>query len=131
MKLSNLMSALQLFYLYLILNLFFTTLGIQFIKVFYHHELSNKKNKKILMIIWIFHILIPVCVMAINLMTIKMIQISTVLYTFLTSLFTVFGFIHIWTVSFLTWTISFYIYEYLLDIKQSLILEFQQNSGFH
>jgi hypothetical protein len=73
----------------------------------------------------------PVCVMAINLMTTKMIQISTVLFVFLTSTFTVFGFIDVWTVSFLTWIISFYIYEHLSDIKQSLILEFQQNSGFH
>jgi hypothetical protein len=106
-------------------------LGIQFIKVFYQHELSNKKNKKILMIIWNIHILIPVCVIAINLMTTKLIQISTVLYIVLSSVFTVFAFIDVWAVSFLTWTISFYIYEYLLDIKQSLILEFQQNSGFH
>ncbi len=73
----------------------------------------------------------PIGVMSITLFTTKMIQISTVLHIFLTTAFTIIGFIDVWAVSFLTWTISLYIYEYLTDIKQSLILEFNKNSGFN
>jgi hypothetical protein len=105
-------------------------LGIQFFKVFYKYELSNKKNRIILIIIWIFHILMPIGVMTITLFITKMIQVLSVLHTFLTTIFTIVGFIAVWTVSFLTWTVSLYIYEYLTDIKQSLILEFNKNSGF-
>jgi hypothetical protein len=72
----------------------------------------------------------PIAVMAFTLLTSKMIQISSVLYIFLTTTFTIFGFIDVWTVSFLTWTISFFIYEYLASIKESLTHEFQKNSGF-
>ncbi len=72
----------------------------------------------------------PIGVMSITLFTTKMIQISTVLHIFLTTAFTIIGFIDVWVVSFLTWTISLYIYEYLTDIKQSLILELNKNSGF-
>ncbi len=72
----------------------------------------------------------PIGVMSFTLFTTKMIQISTVLHIFLTTAFVIVGFIDAWTVSFLTWTISLYTYEYLTDIKQSLILEFNKNSGF-
>jgi len=63
-------------------------------------------------------------------LTSKMIQISSVLYIFLTMAYSILGFIDVWTVSFLTWTVSFYIYEYLTDIKESLTHEFHKASGF-
>ncbi len=72
----------------------------------------------------------PIGVMAITLFTTKMIKTSSFLFIFLTTTFTIYGFITVWTVSFLTWTISLYIYEYLTDIKQSLMQEFYKNSGF-
>ncbi len=72
----------------------------------------------------------PIAVMTFTLLTSKMIKISGVLYILITTTFTIFGFIDVWTVSFLMWTISFYTYEYLTDIKKSLTLEFHKNSDF-
>jgi hypothetical protein len=83
------------------------------------------------MTLWFFHILMPIAVMTITLLTSELIQISSALHIFLTTTFTVYGCIAVWTISLLSWAISFFIYEYLINIKQSLTLEFYKNSGLH
>ncbi len=102
--------------------------GFRFFKIFSPHKMSIKKNKFILSMLWICHILMPLVLVIYNIMTSDLVKISNYFYAFLIYLFQFCSFVDIWAVSFLTWITSFHFYEFLTDIKQNLKRELTENS---
>jgi hypothetical protein len=94
--------------------------GFRFFEIFYRHKMSIKKNKFILSILWICHILIPVVVVIYSSMTTDLVKTSNFYYTFSIYFFQSYSIIAIWAVSFLTWITSLYFYEFLIEFKQNL-----------
>ncbi len=101
--------------------------GFTFFEIFSRHQMLIKKNKFILTILWVSHILIPVLIVIYNTMTSDLVKTTNLFYAFLVYLFQVYSFIAIWAVSFLTWITSFHFYELLIEINQNLRRDLIEN----
>jgi len=109
--------------------------GFRFIEILFKLKMGVNKNRILLFIIWIFHILLPIAIHFHNFVEPNhKIRIDSVFLQWsaiiIFNISKLFGFLAVWAVSFLMWINSVYFYEVLAEIKQNLILETTRNTGF-
>jgi hypothetical protein len=109
--------------------------GFRFIEILFKLKMGINKNRILLFIIWIFHILLSIAIHFHNFakpnhkirIDSDFLQWSAIIIFNISKLF---GSLAVWAVSFLMWMNSVYFYEVLAEIKQNLILETTRNTGF-
>jgi len=109
--------------------------GFRFIEILFKLKMGINKNRILLFIIWIFHILLSIVIHFHNFVKPNhKIRIDSVFLQWsaiiIFNISKLFGFLAVWAVSFLMWINSVYFHEVLAEIKQNLILETTRNTGF-
>jgi hypothetical protein len=113
----------------IMVNLWYLNLnGTKFMEIFIHYNSNIRKNQIIIFIIWICHIIIPFVGIFYGLWASDMTQISSPIFAIAISVFRVVSFYGVWAVSFLLWTTSIHFFEFLKEIKQSLIEKLSSNN---
>jgi len=111
-----------------IVNLWFLQFnGIEFFQIFYHYKIERRKNKYLLFMIWICHMLMPIVIIGYQLYPIRNVLSVPMLLFILVQNF--FSFSASWSVSFLMWNISIHSFESLVYMKNVLREQIDRNSG--
>ncbi len=101
--------------------------GIKFFEIFYRFKTERTKNLYLLFTLWILHILIPIIFGVYHLFSPhEMISYSMLSFVLIQNFF---SYSVAWSVSFLMWNVSVQVFENLVDMKQVLIENIEENSG--